>query len=280
MLDVLEPVNKREIRQLQKAGGIYLIKKYLPDLCRHKKVFSINSMEEWEKIKNRLPEIVTVRIDSKLGEPIPKIGGTTRTKDKVPEYMKEGMQKIENPSFLCMELEKGSGERVDTKGGCVIDATMGGRVYIGYTGQCFDCRELTKGKAEHETWELSWNDIPFVKPGTENKYHTHTISQQGYRNTAVERMMFLIKEYPERKKEIISKMPKYYEKVNSSIITDIFQKVLVPMWLQKEELLKDGLTKFDIEMNILADGIIVPMEICRPERFKVKGKEEKKDGAR
>ncbi len=268
--------------QLQKGKGIKLISKYLPKLLVHKQVYSVNTIDEWQQIKDRFPDIVTIRTDSLFGMPIPNIGGITRNKQKVEEYFEEARKKVQNPYFLCMEFEEGTNERIDTKGGFCMDVNIGGMVHIGHTGACFDARELTKGKAEHETWQIPWNEIACITSKNHRKWHIQTISQEAYRDTAIERMKFLIKEYPERKEEIIQKMPKRYQEVDTQVMDSLIEQVLMPLVIRKQELLQDGLDKFDVEINILKNGRLIPMEICRPERFKVyqDKKGEKQDGSR
>lgn len=277
IINMNEQNDSKYFNMLQKARGIKLISKYLPNLSVHKQLYVVNTIEEWNKIKDKFPETVTVRTDSRNGRPIPNIGGTTCKKDNVEQYFKKAFSIEKEPYFLCMELEEGTGERIDTSGGILIDVTMGGMVYIGYVGPGFDCRELTKGKAEHETWTIPWNDLLFIKSSGLYKYHFQTISQQAYKPTAIERMKFLIDEYPERKEEIINKMPKQYNKVRPIIMENLLEQVLIPLYMQKEELLKDGLNKFDVELNVLSNGRFIPMEICRPERFIKRDKENNKE---
>lgn len=269
ILDMNNPEHTIHFNRLQKGRGIKLISKYLPNLLVHKQVYSINTLEEWQQIKHRLPEIVTIRTDNLAGMPIPETGGITRNKENVEQYFEETRKKEQNPYFLCMEFEEGTNERVDTAGGFVIDANICGMVYIGHTGMCFDCRELTKGKAEHETWKIAWDEISCMTSKNHRRFHVQTISQEVYRATTIERMKFLIKEYPERKDEIIEKMPKKYQEVEPRIMDNLIEEVLIPLALRKQELLQDGLDKFDVELNILKNGRLVPMEICRPERFRV-----------
>ena len=40
--------------------------------------------------------------------------------------------------------------------------------------------------------------------------------------------------------------------------------------MQHEQLLRDGLGSFGVEVNIVEDGTLVPMEIQVPDRFKEK----------
>lgn len=277
IIDIDEKKDSKYFNMLQKARGIKLIYKYLPNLLIHKQLYVVNNIEEWNKIKDKFPETVTIRTDNKNGMPIPNIGGTTCKKNEVEQYFKKAYSIEKEPYFLCMELEAGTGERINTLGGILIDVTMGGTVYVGYVGPCFDCRELTKGKAEHETWKIPWNDLLFIKPSNLYQYHTQTISQKAYISTAIERMCFLVSEYPERTYEIVEKMPGKYLPVKPQIMENLIEQVLVPLYMQKEELLKDGLNKFDVEMNVLSSGRIIPMEICRPERFIKKDKKNEKE---
>lgn len=277
ILNMNNPDDSKHFNMLQKGKGIKLISKYLPHLSVHKQLYVVNTIEEWNQIKDKLPETVTIRTDSKNGMPIPNIGGITRLKKDVDEYFERAMKIEEEPYFLCMELEEGTGERIDTLGGFLIDATMGGNVHIGYTGPCFDCRELTKGKAEHETWTIPWKDILFVKGTNHRKWHIQTINQEAYTQTAIERIKFLVYEYPERRYEIIEKMPSNYTLIKSDIIENLINQVMVPLYDRKEELLKDGLEKFDVEVNVLKNGRLVPFEICRPERFIIKKQEKEND---
>jgi len=43
--------------------------------------------------------------------------------------------------------------------------------------------------------------------------------------------------------------------------------------MQHEQLLRDGFGSFGVEVNIVEDGTLVPMEIQVPDRFKNKNKD-------
>lgn len=58
-------------------------------------------------------------------------------------------------------------------------------------------------------------------------------------------------------------------------------KQKVPLYNQKNQSLRGGLTKFDVEINVLKSGRLVPFEIYRPERFIVeKQKNNEENGTR
>lgn len=88
IINMHNPNDNKYFNMLQKARGIKLISKYLPDLTVHKQLYVINTIEEWNKIKDKFPETVTIRTDNKNGSPIPNIGGTTCPKDNAEQYFK------------------------------------------------------------------------------------------------------------------------------------------------------------------------------------------------
>ena len=51
---------------------------------------------------------------------------------------------------------------------------------------------------------------------------------------------------------------------------DVRDQVIFTLWMQHEQLLRDGLGSLGVEVNIVEDGTLVPMEIQVPDRFKEK----------
>ncbi len=89
ILNIDNPKDKVYFDRLQKGRGIKLIKKYLPHLYVHKQFYVVDSIQEWEQIKDNFQGMVTVRTDNKLGQPIPATAGTTCEKNSVVAYMKK-----------------------------------------------------------------------------------------------------------------------------------------------------------------------------------------------
>ena len=139
-----------------------------------------------------------------------------------------------------------------------------------YVGPSFDARELCLGKAVHEAWNFPWDEVPFIKDSAMKKYKITEVSQSEYIETAKERIMFLVKAFPDRKDEILETMPKRYTGITRQIFRDISNQVIIPLWEQQEQLARDGLNSFGVEINIVEDGSLVPMEIQVPDRFKEK----------
>ena len=65
-------------------------------------------------------------------------------------------------------------------------------------------------------------------------------------------------------------MPKRYKEISRQAFRDVRDQVIFPLWMQHEQLLRDGLGSFGVEVNIVEDGTLVPMEIQVPDRFKEK----------
>lgn len=114
-----------------------------------------------------------------------------------------------------------------------------------------------------------------MKDSAITKYKTSEISQEGYIETAKERIAFLVKAFPDRADEIFETMPKRYKGISRQAFRDIRDQVIFPLWMQHEQLLREGLGSFGVEVNIVEDGTLVPMEIQVPDRFKANETQER-----
>lgn len=268
-------LNKKEhlpmINTYKKCKGIALVDKYLPKLSPLNKMYVINSMEDWEKVENEFPiQMMTARCDCPKGINGKLPNGQTFNRDRVRGYIKEVKSAVPDAVIILEDMKSGSNERIHTQGGVNLDIQIGDHVYMDYVGPGFDCRELCIGKAVHEAWNIPWEEVPFMKDSAIQKYKTMEISQREYIETAKERALFLIKAFPDRKDEILETIPKRYNGISRQIFRDVREQVIFPLWLQHEQLSKDGLRSFGVEVNIVEDGTLVPMEIQVPDRFKEK----------
>lgn len=268
-------LNKKEhlpmINTYKKCKGIALVDKYLPKLSPLNKMYVINSMEDWEKVENEFPiQMMTARCDCPKGINGKLPNGQTFNRDRVRGYIKEVKSAVPDAVIILEDMKSGSNERIHTQGGVNLDIQIGDHVYMDYVGPGFDCRELCIGKAVHEAWNIPWEEVPFMKDSAIQKHKTMEVSQREYIETAKERALFLIKAFPDRKDEILETIPKRYNGISRQIFRDVREQVIFPLWLQHEQLSKDGLRSFGVEVNIVEDGTLVPMEIQVPDRFKEK----------
>lgn len=268
-------LNRKEhlpmINTYKKCKGIALVDKYLPKLSPLNKMYVINSMEDWEKVENEFPiQMMTARCDCPKGINGKLPNGQTFNRNRVRGYIEEVKSAVPDAVIILEDMKSGSNERIHTQGGVNLDIQIGDHVYMDYVGPGFDCRELCIGKAVHETWNIPWEEVPFMKDSAIQKYKTMEVSQREYIETAKERALFLIKAFPDRKDEILETIPKRYNGISRQIFRDVREQVIFPLWLQHEQLSKDGLRSFGVEVNIVEDGTLVPMEIQVPDRFKEK----------
>lgn len=268
-------LNRKEhlpmINTYKKCKGIALVDKYLPKLSPLNKMYVINSMEDWEKVENEFPiQMMTARCDCPKGINGKLPNGQTFNRDRVRGYIEEVKSAVPDAVIILEDMKSGSNERIHTQGGVNLDIQIGDHVYMDYVGPGFDCRELCIGKAVHEAWNIPWEAVPFMKDSAIQKYRTMEVSQREYIETAKERALFLIKAFPDRKDEILETIPKRYNGISRQIFRDVREQVIFPLWLQHEQLSKDGLRSFGVEVNIVEDGTLVPMEIQVPDRFKEK----------
>ena len=273
ILDLSKKEHLPMINMYKKCKGIALVDKYLPKLSPLNKMYVINSLEDWEKVEHEFPvQMMTARCDCPKGVNGKLPNGQTFNRDRVRGYIEEVKSAVPDAVIILEDMKSGSNERIHTQGGVNLDIQIGDHVYIDYVGPGFDCRELCTGKAAHETWNIPWNEVPFLKDSAITKYKTSEISQEEYVETAKERILFLIKAFPDRKEEILQTMPKRYNGISRQIFRDVREQVIFPLWLQHEQLLRDGLGSFGVEVNVVEDGTLVPMEIEVPDRFKNKDK--------
>lgn len=271
ILDLSNKEHLPMINKYKKCRGIALVSKYLPQLDPVNKMYVINSLEDWEKVEHEFPvHMMTARCDCSSGLNAKLPNGQTFNRDRVKGFIEEVKAVDPNAVIILEDLKKGSNERIHTQGGITLDIQIGDHLYIEYVGPSFDCRELTTGKAVHESWKIPWDEVPFLKDSAIKKYKTSEISQEEYIETAKERILFLIRAFPDRKEEILQTMPKRYNGISRYIFRDVREQVIFPLWLQQEQLLKDGLNSFGVEINAIEDGTLFVYEIEVPDRFTVK----------
>lgn len=268
ILNVYDTKDKLLINKLYKTIGVTLIRKYLPHLDVIKQFYLVNTLDEWNEIKSKFPETVTCRTDTIFEEHIPSVHGTTRERENIEDYIIDVSNKIKEPYFMCLEMEERSNERVNTQGGLYIDINVDKDIIAGYVGPGFDCGGLTKGEAEHETWVIPWDKNSIKRKDAIDKYRVGKIEQSSYISTAVKRIEFLIKEYPDRKQEIIDNCPKEYKGIEYELFEKMQKEILIPMYEQQVELMKNGLNHCTVEVNVVKENRLVPFEIGVSQRFR------------
>lgn len=269
ILDLDKKEHLPMINMYKKCKGIALINRYLPELNPLNKMYVINSLEDWEKVEGEFPvQMMTARCDCPKGINGKLPNGQTFHRDRVRGYIEEVKSAVPDAVIILEDMKSGTNERIHTQGGTNVEFKIGDYVYIDYVGPGFDARELCLGKAVHESWNIPWDEVIFMKESAMSLYKTYEIVPREYIETAKERIQFLIEAFPNRKEEIFQSMPPKYTRMNKQIFRDIIEKIIIPLYIQHEQLSREGLRSFCVEINIVEDGTLVPMEIEVPDRFK------------
>lgn len=271
ILNMYDTKDESFLQDLEKCDGIKLIRRYLPHIDANLQGYVVNTLDEWYQIRDKFPEVVTLRTDSKIiDKELLNVHGATRKKEDIDSYIIDVSTRLKEPYFICLELEPGSNERIYTQGGFLLEFKRFEDIKIGYVGPGFDCGELTKGVGEHEVWQIPWDRECLSREDAIDKFRLKKVSDKIYQETALKRMAFLISEYKDRKQEIMDVFPKKYNGIDPNLFRKLQQQVLLPMWRQQRKLEKDGLSHYGIEINVVGDNILVPFEIEKPEAFRVK----------
>lgn len=278
ILNLDNPAHAHLIAKYPKVKGLQQSNKYLPHLNPLEKCYIIDSLEEWEKVKNEFPEHnMTVRSDvpkgKGIGQDLPK--GQTFDRSRVEEYIRN-VKKVDSDAVAILQhMKPGTNERLHTKGAMCLWGAVGDSIKMEYCGPSSDCGDITGKASAHASWIIPWDEVLFLKSTKIRKWLRYEIDPDGYQLARESRIRDLATKYctDVSEAEIRSTVPTSYVRMPPSMFDDIVDQVLVPLYAQREKLLRDGLNSFGFECNIVSDGRIVPMELSVPERFQNQEKE-------
>lgn len=246
LYEMLKKSDIQYIKRYGKAGGALLLNLLLSESCKSCKIknfFVFDSLEEFKKIEARLPEIVILRADAKLGEP-PTLGvrGTAVNKTKVAEYIDKVKEHNPNGVVLCMDTDvENQNQSKSIDGSFNVHFEWGKKVYIDYLGIGFDVGGITKGEENHERWSIDWNDLLFVKPNNMNRHRTHLISDEEYKKSAERKIQALRNNNNFSEEEAQKRVPQKYKTMPLSIKQALLDKIVLEIYSKKTELQKLGL---------------------------------------
>ncbi len=193
------------------------------------------------------------------------VEGNFVRKSEVQNYIQRVKASNPNGVVLCIDTEEGTQEKVKTDGAFNVYFEVDNKLFIDFLGKGFDMGAITKGKENHESWGIDWEDILFVKPRNMNRYRDHIISDEEYLDSARRRLQHLIN-IGYKREEIKGKIPRYYSPMPLSVKEMILDEIVFPLYKKKIDLVRDGLKSFGVQGMIL-DGQLFPIEINRRERF-------------
>lgn len=206
------------------------------------------------------------------------VEGNFVRREDVQNYIQRVKQSNPNGVVLCIDTEEGTQEKVKTDGAFNVYFQMGDKVFIDFLGKGFDMGAITKGKENHESWSIEWEEILFVTPNNMNQYRQEIISDGDYLDSARRRLQHLMR-LGYTSEQIKGKIPKHYSQMPLYIKEMILDEIVLPLYLQKGELAKEGLKSFGVQ-GMVIDGKLFPIEFNRQERMAEKSFFKKADSER
>lgn len=193
------------------------------------------------------------------------VEGNFVRKEQVKDYIERVKRSNPNGVVLCIDTEEGTQEKVKTNGAFNIYFQMMNGVHIDYLGKGFDMGAITKGKENHESWYIDWDDVLFVTPNNINKFRERKISDEEYIESARRRLTHLLR-LGYKPEKIKGKIPKHYSQMSPSIAEMLLDEIIFPLYSQKEKLIDAGLKSFGVQGMIIKDKLF-PIVFNRKERF-------------
>lgn len=264
-----EMKQKNDIKSIMKYGkayGAFLLHCLLHKICDINNFFIFDSIEDFEKIENKLPEKFVLRADAKTGDkPTLGVRGALVSKSEVQKYIDNVKEHNPEGVVLCMDTAtERKGKSMD--GAFNVYFEWGDKVYIDYLGQGFDVGGITKGEDNHEMWAIDWENLLFVKPKTMNLYRTYLISDEEYKKSVERKREFTMKQNNLTQEQVKVIIPDKYKPMPLSIKEKLLDDIILEIYSKKEELPKLGLKSFGVQ-GMIRDGELFPIEINRRERF-------------
>lgn len=266
----------RDPMKYGKAKGIVLLQKYLPKISPFKSIDIVSNIDEWNAIKDRFGEFVPNRVDYPIGQPRRNvIAGTNGLASGMPSLIESVNKQSPNGVVLLLPTKENVivPPRYEDDGGFNVLFNMGRNVIIELVGKGFDGHEVTQGLANHERYQIPWNEVLFMrdrrdmlKSPTVQKSH---VTPESYEKQRQARIKFLHEVIGYDLETVKNNVPETYSLISDNIIKTLLDDVVLELMKKRQMILRDGLTRFGVQGNII-DGNIQPWEIFRAERLVTK----------
>lgn len=266
----------RDPMKYGKAKGIVLLQKYLPKISPFKSIDIVSNIDEWNAIKDRFGEFVPNRVDYPIGQPRRNaIAGTNGLASGMPSLIESVNKQSPNGVVLLLPTKENVivPPRYEDDGGFNVLFNMGRNVIIELVGKGFDGHEVTQGLANHERYQIPWNEVLFMrdrrdmlKSPTVQKSH---VTPESYEKQRQARIKFLHEVIGYDLETVKNNVPETYSLISDNTIKILLDDVVLELMKKRQMILRDGLTRFGVQGNII-DGNIQPWEIFRAERLVTK----------
>lgn len=251
-----------------KARGAYLLKRWLPDIAPFTEIDIIDSIEEWEAVKDKYGGFAFQRVDWPINAEKPSTYyGTNGRPEDVPGLIERA--KADSPeAVILLMVPKSRRYRYEYDGGFTVLFDLSkGEVVIEVVGKAFDGHELTQGLAVHESYAIPWSEIVQTESKKELAlFIRKTVAPEEYAEQRKERVRYLIDDCHYDADIVEKSVPIKYEPPYNSLFDELLDKIVFKLHQEEENLVRNGLTYFCVQGNFV-DREVQPWEIFVPDRW-------------
>lgn len=262
--------NTLNLTNYGKARGSVYLQKYLPDLTPFTDIFLVNDINEWLKVKDNFDEHSFIRPDTPIGDKIVRLDGSNGMLESVPNMIMEMKEQNPKSALLIVKTKGIQIPRYEDNGGFVVLFDIPNQIVIEFVGQGFDGRELTHGKAVHESFIIPWNKVLFIKNRSDlKKYHevtSYKVNKEDYEKSREERINFLMRRCNYPRELLDNSIPRFFTSIDDDIIKQVLDDIIFNLYIKERELLKDNLNYFCIQGNII-NHKLEPWELFTVDRM-------------
>lgn len=240
-----------------KARGILLAKKFLPNVVPFTDVVVVQTVEEWEEIKDQYGDFVAYRCDTQLGRPRKNITpGTNGFTDSLLDLIRKVNREDPEGAVLIMPTKEPAVPRYEYGGGFNIVFHPGHSITIEAVSKGFDGHELTRGLAVHERMQIPWSQIgdPDASPsewwGKEGSEYWW-VEDETYVQQRQARIDFLCNDCHYDRQLVEQHIPhEFYPALDEHLLED----VVIPLAYREAVLAREGLHIFAVQGNLVQQG--------------------------
>lgn len=264
------PNKKINLLDYGKARGAVYLKKYLPNLTPFTDISLVNNLKEWQQIKDSFNEHSFIRPDTLIGDKMVRLEGSDGMLSSVPKMIEEMKEQNPNSALLIVKTKNTQIPRYMDNGGFVVLFEIPNKIIIEFVGQGFDGRELTHGKAVHESFDIPWNKVLYIKNKNDLRKYSEIkkfiVNQEEYEKSREERINFLMKRCNYSRNILEENIPTKYLPVNEDIIKQVLDNIILELYIKQKQLLEDNLNYFCIQGNII-NNKLEPWELFTIDRL-------------
>ena len=218
---------------------------YFPEICPVRDLTIIENESDYRENFMFIKDLDNCRVDSLKDRDVLLGIEHAGKKDEFLSTLKKVKEKDPYGVLVLFNVNEDASERYNRYAGISIGVDVLDGIYIDAVGKGFDGREVSKGICTHERYYIPWFELRKCSVQNFKDYKIYQISDEDYKKTRVERMIFL--KSIGLNEEVYSKMiPEVYEKIPGFIWENVVRDVIKLIEKQTEVLVAANILHFAI----------------------------------